>query len=106
MSSPVDKNHPCSIVTVTEGDTLSAIAAECGETTTDVLAANPQLAHSSADQPRTAGGDLIYPGDTVVMPSFARDLHEMINNIYPNKIEIPKIKELNIPPHGEYLKTL
>ncbi|HEY9857373.1 MAG TPA: LysM peptidoglycan-binding domain-containing protein [Stenomitos sp.] len=61
------KNH-----TVSAGDTLGRIARENGVTIQDLKAANPEIFQNGKDSSghrRTAGGDLIYPGDTIKIPS-------------------------------------
>jgi hypothetical protein len=60
---------------VQEGDTLSQIARKNNTSTAELLRLNPGLQTTGTDgQPRTQGGDLIYPGDQViVLPPLSRD---------------------------------
>lgn len=60
--------------TVASGDTLGRIARENDVTLEELKAANPQLFQNGKDDNglrRTSGGDLIYPGDAIKIPTKA-----------------------------------
>lgn len=64
---PAGKTHE-----VAAGNTLNKIARENGVTLDDLKAANPDIFKSGKDangRQRTAGGDLIYPGDQIKIPA-------------------------------------
>lgn len=56
-------------VVVQPGDTLSQIAEANGIPLAHLLAANPQFSLDPASTPNTRSADLIYPGETVFVPS-------------------------------------
>lgn len=67
----VEKNGETKTITVKAGDTLSKIARENGVSLADLKEANPHLFKDGKDsggKTRSAGGNLIYPGDQVKIP--------------------------------------
>ncbi|MNK69653.1 LysM domain protein [compost metagenome] len=67
----IEKNGETKTVTVKPGDTLSKIARENGVTLNQLKEANPNLFKDGKDsggKTRSAGGNLIYPGDQVQIP--------------------------------------
>jgi len=67
----VSKNGETKTISVKAGDTLSKIARENGVSLADLKEANPHLFKDGKDsggKTRSAGGNLIYPGDQVKIP--------------------------------------
>lgn len=67
QQAPTTKEH-----TVRAGDTMNKIAKANGVTMADLKEANPELFKNGKDsqgKTRTAGGDLIYPGDKIKIPT-------------------------------------
>jgi LysM repeat protein len=77
--APADKTHE-----VQSGDTLNRIAAQNGVSIEDLKKANPEIFQNGKDSSgrrRTAGGDLIYPGDPIKIPGKGKpaDLPDVAN---------------------------
>lgn len=70
-TATIETNGESKTVTVKPGDTLSKIARDNGVTLAELKEANPHLfkdGKDSAGKTRSAGGNLIYPGDQVKIP--------------------------------------
>ncbi len=72
--TPAETTSAPQSITVKPGDTLSKIARQNNVSLEEIKQANPELfkdGKDSAGKTRSAGGNLIYPGDKVVLPQKA-----------------------------------
>jgi LysM repeat protein len=69
--TPAETTSAPQTITVKPGDTLSKIARQNNVSLDEIKQANPELfkdGKDSAGKTRSAGGNLIYPGDTIALP--------------------------------------
>lgn len=118
MDSNVSQRIVCpKNISVEEGNTLTSIATELHIAVDKLLSNNPNLTCKSASKDadgfctddagkrRTSGGDLIYPGDKITIPSiFSYETMMVLKDWLQNHPAQSSTEEGFIPAYGDHVR--